>query len=188
MSVALVFVGVTLAGSGAAKMTSQVAFRAYLVELGASRQLAIPLGLGICAVEVVVGGLLLVDIGTPWVAFAAAVLTLGFVLIHVVGLRRGVGASCRCFGAVDTDMSPLVSLGRAVVLVAVVLPLAYAIWHGATPASGATDPYVVTTGLMSACTYVLISLLVNELVRKFRRDRAIRDFLTNMVKKRQPDA
>jgi uncharacterized membrane protein YphA (DoxX/SURF4 family) len=50
-------------------------------------------------VEIVLGGLLVADLFTPWAAGAAVVLLAGFTVAIAVHLKRGDDVPCGCFGA-----------------------------------------------------------------------------------------
>ena len=54
-------------------------------------------------VEIVLGALLVVDIGGPWSAVAAAVLLAAFTVVIVRRVAAGDRAPCACFGSIGAD-------------------------------------------------------------------------------------
>ncbi len=63
----------------------------------------------------------------------AAVLAAGFVAAHAFPLSRGSVGGCGCFGSLDRDLSPLVSLFRACMLFALAAVGAALSWKEASP-------------------------------------------------------
>src|SRR6266852_6625728 len=68
------------------------------------------------AAEVTVAGLLLPGATSPWGVLGAMSLALGFVAFIGHSMSRGQAGQCGCFGGLDRDLPPLVSLFRAAVI------------------------------------------------------------------------
>jgi hypothetical protein len=170
VSVASAFLGATLVASAAGKLKSREALSPYLAQFGVPRGTAVRLGLLVSMGELALGVLLLAA-GQRWVYVAAAVVTLGFLAVHAMGMLGGRGASCRCFGAIDTDLDPVLGLVRAAVLAVVALALALPSGHGPAASPGATTVYALASGILTAFTYVLSFPLIDESLKMFRRDR-----------------
>jgi hypothetical protein len=94
---AAIALGVVLLLSGALKLTGWRVWRAQ------ARELAVPdaIVIGIPVLELVIGVLLVVDVGRPVTAVVAAVLLTGFTAVLVRLLLDGQRPPCACFGALS---------------------------------------------------------------------------------------
>jgi uncharacterized membrane protein YphA (DoxX/SURF4 family) len=71
--------------------------------------------------EVVLGALLVVQLGGPWVPVAALVLLLAFTVAVILQLARGRRVPCACFGAASTRPIDRVTVARNLALIALML-------------------------------------------------------------------
>jgi hypothetical protein len=170
VSVASVFLGATLVASALGKLRSRESLSPYLAQFGVPREIALRLGLLVSTAELALGALLLA-VGQRWVYWAAAAMTLGFLAVHAISMLGGHRASCRCFGALDADLDPVVGLVRAAALTVVALALALSSRHGAALAQGATSLGALTSGIFATFTYLLAFLLIDESLKMSRRNR-----------------
>lgn len=172
LAFALVFAGFVFLGSGLGKLTASGAVGAFLRDLGVPPGARAPMALILGLTETGLGVCYLLGVASRWLALTGAVLAVGFVGAHQLAQLRGGSASCRCFGKLDTDLDPVISIVRSAVLLVVMLSLALTVWLrpvGAAIPAASVIPLL--GGLMSSVTYVLIFQLVNEAVSFRRRHR-----------------
>jgi hypothetical protein len=163
--VAVVFV---LSVSG--KVRSRAGFAGFAGSVGTlvpwwrSRRRSI--AIGVVAVEVVIVVLLAVPATVRVGAALAAVAVFGFTAVIVAGLRRGVAAPCRCFGA------STVSLGRRHVVRNGLLMAAVAV--AAASDQMPSDPVwlvlAVTAGVIGGVFVALFDELVDLFAATSLRD------------------
>lgn len=94
-TVAAVVLGVVFLISGGTKIASHADWTRLSAEFGAPWIVRVTLPW----VELILGALLIVQIGRPVVALAALVLLAAFTIAIVVRLRQGRHPQCACFGA-----------------------------------------------------------------------------------------
>jgi len=157
-----------LLNSGIAKAVSPAALRRALTEMGpAFESVAAPAVLrGFAAVEIVVAITILVEPARMAGAAAASLLGVGFAAFGVLGLVRGGGSPCGCFGA--SGQQPL---GWPNVALGAMLAAAYPVnaGSGGVPESAADH----TTGavLLASVGSLLLCVYTNR--RLVRRHLAI---------------
>jgi hypothetical protein len=116
-------VGTTLLVSAVAKTLDRTPLAPFLVSVGVPPRAARLASAAAVPAEAVVAVLVLGGLLGALSAALAVALTLAFVALQLTSLRRGEGAPCRCFGALDGAERSVVPLGRAVVLALAALAL-----------------------------------------------------------------
>ncbi len=149
--------------SAIGKLTAPRSAQGFVGQLGVPARLAGPVVLSIATVELLVSGLVYAGWQARGALTVAALLGVGFVLAQVAGLR-GHMAACRCFGKLDADLSPDLSLARAAALALFCL---VALWRGQHVVTS-YGPERWLASLFGAATFVVCFHLIDE-VRKFRR-------------------
>jgi len=163
VSLLLVFTGVVFVTSGLGKLWTDEPAKKFLRDLGVPSPLVRPMDRGISLVEVALGFLLLSGRMARWSASFAVALAAVFLAAHVVARWRGSSASCGCFGAMDADLFPVLSLVRSAVLLAVATGLASSLYSGvATGGVPVANVQAVLGGVLSCATYLLAFRLINE--------------------------
>jgi hypothetical protein len=189
LAFALVFAGVIFLGSGLGKLTARDAVGAFLRDLGVPLGARAPMALILGVAETGLGVCYLLGVVSRWLTLTGAVLAAGFVGAHLLAQLRGGSASCRCFGALDTDLNPVISAVRSVVLLVVMLSLALTTGLGhASTGIPVASVIPLLGGIMSALTYVLIFQLVNEAVSFRRRHRDIDQSLRASARRAELEA
>jgi hypothetical protein len=177
----LIFLGSTLIASGAGKLASPGSVRSFVEGLGLPRRMTRAAGQLVGTAEAALGVLLCLGLALRWVTLATAILAAGFVGAHVLARLRGETAACRCFGAIDAELRPALSVARSGVLLAVAVLPAIAAWQPlAHPGVPIGHLVPVLSGVLSALTYILVFHLVNEAVLLKRRDREIQEELDTL--------
>ena len=110
-AVARVVVGLVFLVSGALKVRNKE-WPAAAAQFGTPRVLVPVLPWA----EIVLGALLVAQLGGRWVALAALVLLLGFTAAVVAQLARGNAVPCACFGAASTRPVDRVTVARNLAL------------------------------------------------------------------------
>lgn len=179
-----VFVAAIFILSGVGKLTARDSIRPFTESLGIPHSLAQPLTKAVPAAEILLGILLALGIATKWTAIAAAILASSFLAAHALSWLRGNALSCRCFGALDTELRPAVSTLRSGVFLAVailvaILAASSALKPGIPVASG----LALAGGLMAAISYILAFHLINETTVLVSRDRHIHQSLLASAEK-----
>lgn len=170
----IVFAGVTFLASGLGKLRAGNSSNSFLVDVGVPREIVRSVDRVVSVIEVAVGALLLSGRAAQWTATVAGVLAAAFLAAHLVARLRGSSAPCRCFGAIDVDLTPALSLARSAALFAIVTALAADLYVGAgyTGLPVGNVPALVG-GSMCCLTYLLVFRLLNEAAVLTRRDRDI---------------
>jgi methylamine utilization protein MauE len=106
-------VGVVLVAAGAAKLADRRGVEPFLRALGAGDAVSAVARRGLPLAELLAGAWLLSGVAAVAAAVAACVLSAGFAAALLLGVARGVGVPCRCFGVLDRASSPRVALARA---------------------------------------------------------------------------
>lgn len=119
---AAIALGVVLLLSGALKLTGWRLWRAQ------ARELAVPdaVVIGLPLLELVLGALLVVDVGRPVTALLAAVLLTAFTAVIVRLLLDGRRPPCACFGALSRQPIGWGSVVRNAVLIGLAVVAALA--------------------------------------------------------------
>jgi DoxX len=178
----LVFTGVTFIASGLGKLRTDDRANRFLLDVGVPRLLVRSVERGISLVEVALGCLLLSGRIARWSAGAAAVLAAVFLAAHIIARLRGSSASCGCFGAIDTDLAPALSLVRSAALFGVAAALASSLYVGADSGEVPVgNVQAMLGGVLSCLTYLLAFRLLNEAVALTRHDRERYRRLTAMA-------
>jgi hypothetical protein len=112
-------VAAVLVAAGAAKLADLRSFRGTLVGLGLPFSRVLPPL--VAAGELVVGVAGLTSVWPQVTDAVTVVLTLGFVVIAGVALRRSPGLRCRCFGALSNSRFGRTMLARSLVLATVAM-------------------------------------------------------------------
>lgn len=112
--VAAILLGGVLLLSGALKVVGRPVWRAQAAELGVPR----PVAVMVPFVELVLGALLIVDVGREAAAVLAVLLLVGFTVFVVRLLRRGERAPYACFGALSRREVGWSAVARNLVLIA----------------------------------------------------------------------
>ena len=175
--------GAVLLIAGVAKLTDRDAFRAAVGEyqvLPAS--LVAPFAAIVPALEVALGALLLLGLGTTAAAAIATPLFLSFVIAIGVNVARGRHFNCHCFGSVQSDPIGWPALVRSLALaVAALVVVAGTSRFGALewPVLGTSSALpsaieVVPVILMAAVVIDILVLLPETLALQeaFRQTRA----------------
>ena len=116
-TVAAVVLGVVFLVSGGSKIASHADWTRLSAEFGAPPIIRVTLPW----TELILGALLIVQIGRPVVAVAALVLLVGFTIAIVVRLRQGRHPQCACFGAWSSRPLGWGHVARNLVLMAVAI-------------------------------------------------------------------
>jgi hypothetical protein len=162
-------VAATSAGSvfllaGAAKLRDARGLEGFVASLGMGPRAARVARRVVPALELLVGGWLLVGVAPLGAALAGCVLAAGFVAALMLAVVRGVAEPCRCFGALDRVRSHRVSLARALLVLA---GTSIALAGAAESTSGDVTWPARATGLALAVCAVAAFALVGE-VAAFR--------------------
>jgi Methylamine utilisation protein MauE len=119
---AAIALGGVLLLSGALKVVGRPVWRAQAAELGVPRAVAAVVPF----VELVLGGLLVVDVLRHDAAVLAGLLLIGFTAFIVRLLRRGSRAPCACFGSLSRSELGWSAVVRNLVLIALAVVAAVA--------------------------------------------------------------
>lgn len=153
--------GAVLLIAGLSKLTGRAAFRAAVAEyqvLPAS--LVAPFAAFVPWLEVTLGALLLLGLGTTAAAAIATPLFLSFVLAIAVNLARGRHFNCHCFGSVQSDPIGWPALIRSLAFAGAALVVA-----AGTSRFGALEwPLLGTSSGQPAAIEVLPVLLIAAVV------------------------
>jgi uncharacterized membrane protein YphA (DoxX/SURF4 family) len=173
VSLLLAFMGAIFVTSGLGKLLTDETANRFLEGLGVPAMIVRPVDRGVSLVEVALGILLFSGRIARWSVGLAIVLTGVFLAAHVVARWRGSSASCGCFGAMDTDLIPALSLLRSALLLSVAIGLAWGLYAG-TGTAGVPVSHVQTvlSGVMTCATYLLGFRLLNETLVFTRRNMA----------------
>ena len=142
-------VAAVLAVAALAKARSFGSFRTTVDALVPWRQGVTAIAAAVVAVEAVLAVLLAAGVVTSAVAAATVALFLGFAVLSLWAVRRGLHMQCNCFGAGDRELGKE-SLETSLLLAAATL--AYlALLHGAEPSLSLGEaPLAVLLGIAGA--------------------------------------
>lgn len=178
LGVASALVGFIFLTSGAGKLASRQAVNKFVQGLGLPRRLAGTVSASLGLTELLVGLLLIVGIQPRWITICAAALSGGFLAAHAWSRLRGQTAGCRCFGAIDTELSPAISAARSAALLAIAVAAAIAVQEPSHQLSVlGISPVALLSGIFGTVSYILIFHLINEARILVRRDREIHQSL-----------
>jgi uncharacterized membrane protein YphA (DoxX/SURF4 family) len=178
-----VFIATVFLLSGLGKFTARDSIRPFTENIGVPQSLARPLARLIPAAEIVLAILLALGIAIRWTAIAAAILASSFLAAHAIAWLRGNAPSCRCFGALDTEVRPAVSALRSGFFLAVAILVAIMAAGSAAKPSGVPvgSGLAALSGFMAAVSYILVFHLTNEIITLVSRDRYIDRTLTEKL-------
>lgn len=142
----------------AGKLSARLSFSNYLWGLGVGSKSIGAVFATIVVAELSTAGLLLLPELDPLGPASATALSLGFVILQLVGLRRRSGA-CSCFGHIDDHQMPALGVVRAVLLLG-----ASAILLGDVESSF-MDWHQLLVGILAAISFIQAFGLVNGLLR-----------------------
>lgn len=152
--------------SAVLKLIQPAQFRTFLDSLIRHRLSSRALAVGIPALELTIGVLLLTP-ATRVGAVGALIMSAGFLFVGFRAVRRSDSPGCGCFGGIDTHTPPGVTLGRAIVVTAAAL---YAVaLSGNDGVGGSPAPeFIVAVGLLCGAGLALTMTLAGQIV-EFRR-------------------
>ncbi|WP_269992542.1 MauE/DoxX family redox-associated membrane protein [Arthrobacter sp. B2a2-09] len=142
----------------AGKLSAPRSFSNYLRGLGVAGTWIGAVFATIVVAELSTAGLLLLPELDPVGPVSATALSLGFVILQLLGLRRRSGA-CSCFGHIDDHQMPGVGAVRAVLLLA-----ASAVLLGDIESSF-MDWHQLLVGILAAISFIQAFGLANSLLR-----------------------
>ena len=171
VSMLLVFIGATFIVSGLGKLRADEPANRFLHDIGVPRRLVRSVDRGVSLVEIVLGAVLLSGRSAWWSGIAAVVLAAVFLAAHFVARLRGSSVPCGCFGAMDSDLGPVLSMLRSAVLFGVTVALVSILYFGTgTVAVPVGHIQALLGGVLSCATYLLAFRLLNEAAAMVRRD------------------
>ena len=160
------------------KTFSRTPMEPYLRAVGIRAAPARVLATAAAPTEALVGILLVAGIAPVAVGLAGAFLAVGFVLVHVRGLRSATTEMCRCFGVLDVETDARASLARAGLLVAAMVSVCALALHEATRAPGTADGTpleMLVLGAASGVAVLLAFVLLGQVLRfEARRPQLVR--------------
>ncbi len=161
--------------SALGKLSSWSVVGTYIASIGAVRRSSIGRATAaiLIAAELAVGAMLLYSPTRQFVAVAAAVLGLLFVIVHGIAVRRGIRQPCRCFGSIDAHLNPTIALLRAIVLWGIATVIAYRAW---AVDNGLMQPtaYSLASDAMAAGTYAIAFPLMSHALNALKRAQDLR--------------
>ena len=139
--------------SGLMKLGSYRESRSFLVGYGLfPRWFANTGGLLIPWIELLIGGLLLVNRTQKTGSILAAIVALSFAVIGAITLRRHIQVSCGCAGVASSDRVDVITIIRALVM------LTSAILIGLTYSTNIQSPGIPLIALVAAAPTVLLAV------------------------------
>lgn len=151
--------------SAIGKLTAPRAAQSFVGQIGVTPPFARAIVFSVALVELTASVLILGGWQLKAALTVAATLAVCFVFVQLAGLRAHT-TSCRCFGKLDADLSPQVSLARAAALAVIAMT---AMWRNhAVPVATSFGLERALASAFGAATFVVCFHLFDE-VRKFRQ-------------------
>lgn len=172
VSMLLVFIGAIFIVSGLGKLRAEEPANRFLHGLGVPWRLVRSVDRAVSLVEIALGVVLLSGLSARWSGSAAVVLAAVFLAALFVARLRGSSVPCGCFGAMDSNLGPVLSILRSAVLFGATVALVSMLYFGAdTGAVPAGHIQALLGGVLSCATYLLAFRLLSEAVAMVRHDR-----------------